>query len=134
MLKEHAEHFYLNDGCNCAEALLLAANAEYDLGLPDEAAKLMGGYGGGIGCGSACGALLGAVAAYGVLRMDRRAHETPDFKEQCARLAGDFRRRLGELDCGALKERYATGQQRCLTVVLAACDALESLLAETKGA
>ena len=65
MLKEHAEHFYREDRCNCAEAVLLAANAEYDLGLTDDQCKLVGGFGGGVGCGITCGALLGAVAALG---------------------------------------------------------------------
>ena len=48
MLQEHAKHFYLDDNCNCAEAVLLAANAEYGLGLPDDAVKLVGGFGAGI--------------------------------------------------------------------------------------
>lgn len=134
MLKEHAEHFYLHDGCNCAEALLLAANAEYGLGLPDEAAKLMGGYGGGVSCGSTCGALLGAVAAFGALRMGRRAHETPGFNGQCARLTEEFRQRMGDVSCAQLRQMHATEKQRCLKTVLAACDALESLLTETQEA
>ena len=59
MLKEHATHFYLEDKCNCAEAVVLAANAEYNLGLSDDVCKLVGGFGAGVSCGSTCGALLG---------------------------------------------------------------------------
>ena len=29
MLREHATHYYMEDNCNCAEAVLLAANQEY---------------------------------------------------------------------------------------------------------
>ena len=44
MLKEHATYYYMEDNCNCAEAVLLAANKEYGLGLPDECAKLVKGF------------------------------------------------------------------------------------------
>ncbi len=128
MLKEHAERFYLEDNCNCAEALLLAANAEYDLGLPEEVCKLVGGYGGGMGCGANCGALLGAVSALGKMRMGRRAHETEGFKEACAALAQAFQEQLGSLECACLKPVHATESQRCLKIVLAACDLLEGQL------
>ena len=47
MLKERATYYYMEDGCNCAEAVLLAANDVYGLGLSDETAKVVGGFGGG---------------------------------------------------------------------------------------
>ena len=129
MLKEHATHYYLEDNCNCAEAVLLAANAEYNLGLNDDVCKLMGGYGGGVSCGSTCGALLGAIAAYGVMKMGRRAHETYGFDKACGDLARDFMARMGEINCSALKKVHANETQRCLKSVLVACDVLESHLA-----
>mgnify|MGYP000709057425 CR=1 FL=1 len=49
MLREHATHYYMEDNCNCAEAVLMAANAEYGLGLSDDACKLVGGFGAGMG-------------------------------------------------------------------------------------
>ena len=41
MLREHATHYYMEDNCNCAEAVLLAANQEYGLGLPEDSVKLV---------------------------------------------------------------------------------------------
>ena len=76
MLADIAQRYYLEGDYNCAESVLLAANAEYGLGLPDDAVKLVGGFGAGMGCGNACGALCGAVAVLGVMKMGRRAHET----------------------------------------------------------
>lgn len=129
MLKEHAAYYYLEDNCNCAEAILLAANDEYGLGLPDDVCKLMGGFGGGVSCGSTCGALLGAVAALGVRKMGRRAHETDDFNKECGELAQAFRETLGDVNCSELKPIYVDQKLRCLKIVLAACDMLESHLA-----
>lgn len=133
MLKEYAAHYYLEDNCNCAEAILLAANKVYGLGLPEAACKLVGGFGGGVGCGCNCGALLGAVSVLGVAKMDRRAHETEGFKEGCADLVSAFREQLGHVDCAVLKPNYATENQRCLKIVLAACDLLESRLAAAEA-
>lgn len=132
MLKEHATRFYLEDNCNCAEAVLLAANVEYNLGLGDDACKLVGGFGGGVGCGITCGALLGAVAALGAIKMGRRAGETYGFNKECGDLARAFRAKLGDTNCSELRKLHAHQTQRCLKTVLAACDVLESHLAEAE--
>ena len=129
MLKEHATHFYLEDNCNCAEAVLMAANAEYGLGLSDDACKLVGGFGAGMGCGNTCGALCGLIAAYGALKMGRRAHESYGFNKVCGDLVRDFEAALGGTLCAELKKIHANQTQRCLKTVLAACDVLESRLA-----
>lgn len=129
MLKEHATYYYMEDNCNCAEAVLLAANKEYGLGLPDECAKLVGGFGGGMGCGNACGALCGAISALGAVKMGRRAHDDPAFRQECAKLVKAFEEALGHTQCGELKKLHATQAQRCLKTVQAACDVLENHLA-----
>ena len=129
MLKEYATYYYMEDGCNCAEAVLLAANKEYNLGLAEDSVKLVGGFGAGVSCGSTCGALLGAIAVFGVMKMGRRAMETYGFNKKCGDLARDFMARMGESNCSALKKIHANEGQRCLKTVLVACDVLESHLA-----
>lgn len=129
MLREHATHYYMEDNCNCAEAVLLAANQEYGLGLPEDSVKLVGGFGGGMGCGNACGALCGAIAALGAKKMGRRAHDNPGFRQDCARLVKEFEEALGHSQCAELKKLHATQAQRCLKTVQVACDVLESHLA-----
>ena len=129
MMKERATYFYMEDNCNCAEAVLLAANAEYGLGLTEESCKLVGGFGGGMGCGNACGALCGAISALGAKKMGRRAHDNPAFRQECAKLVKEFEEALGHTQCSELKKLHATQAQRCLKTVLAACDVLESHLA-----
>jgi len=129
MLKEHATRFYLEDKCNCAEAVLMAANVEYNLGLSDNTCKLVGGFGGGVGCGITCGALLGAVAALGQAKMGRRAQESYGFNKECGDLARAFAEQLGDTNCAVLRKLHANQSQRCLKTVLVACDVLESHLA-----
>ena len=130
MLKEHATYYYMEDGCNCAEAVLLAANEVYHLGLAEDCAKLVGGFGGGMGCGNACGALCGAIAALGAKKMGRRAHETPALRQECAQLVKEFEEALGHTQCSERKKLHATQAQRCLKTVQVACDVLESHMAD----
>ena len=131
MLADIAQRYYLEGDYNCAESVLLAANAEYGLGLPDDAVKLVGGFGAGMGCGNACGALCGAVAALGVMKMGRRAHETYGFGKECSDLVRAFEAEMGGTQCSVLRKVHANQEQRCLKSVLAACAVLESHLEET---
>ena len=41
---------YYKDNYNCAETLILAGNDPYNLGLDENTAKVMAGFGGGCGC------------------------------------------------------------------------------------
>lgn len=130
MLEQYAEQQYLGENFNCAEAVLMAVNQAYHLGLSAESAKLVGGFGGGMGCASTCGALCGAIAAMGAVKLKGKAHEQPAFRAECAELVKEFEARLGSSCCAELRLKYATQQQRCLKTVLAACAVLESHLEE----
>ena len=90
MMRETAKKYYLEQNYNCAESVLRAANEEYGLGLDEGALKLMAGFGGGMGCGGVCGALSGGIAALSKLRVSDRAHTTPGFSGECARLVAAF--------------------------------------------
>ncbi|MEG0804634.1 MAG: C-GCAxxG-C-C family (seleno)protein, partial [Pygmaiobacter sp.] len=130
MLKERAKQFYLGENRNCAEAILLAANEAYALGLDPESIKLVGGFGGGMGCGSVCGALSGAIAALGKRNIATTAHETAGFQDTCAELVSRFRQELGALDCTELTVRYKKDTTRCLAVVERAAELLEEFCKE----
>ena len=122
MLKEHATHFYLEDNCNCAEAILMAANAEYNLGLRDDACKLVGGFGAGVSCGSTCGALTGALMVLGAL----------GYGEAEARnMIQQFRQANGCTDCAGLlvaaKERQQVKKENCDDLVYQCIAALKEV-------
>lgn len=131
MLEQHAERLYLKENFNCAETVLMAVNETCGLGMTEEAAKLVGGFGGGMGCGRTCGALCGAIAALGAVKMGRRAHESPGFNKECGDLVKEFEEKMGSSSCAELRSRYATLEKRCLKTVLAVCDLLENHLEET---
>ncbi|NLD52784.1 MAG: hypothetical protein GX650_07790 [Clostridiales bacterium] len=128
MLRNRITALYLEGDFNCAESILLAANAEYHLGLSPKDIRLVSGFGGGMGCGSTCGALAGGVAVLGALLVNRRAHTTEGFKEACAGWVEAFSAILGSERCDVVKEKYANTDQRCLKTVLLAAGALESYL------
>ena len=57
---------------NCAEVLLRTGNSEYGLNLPEEAFKMMQGFGGGFNSGRTCGAFCGALAALSAMYGEER--------------------------------------------------------------
>ena len=126
MLKERATEYY-KKGYNCAETIIRAANAEYQLGLTEDAMKLCGGFGGGMGCCKACGALCGGISAISAKLIDTKAHETPELRADCTRLVAAFNRILGDTECKNLKAKYYSGSG-CLETVLLGCEALESVM------
>ena len=72
MLVEKAKNYYANHNYNCGEAILLAANDVYQLGLSQEDTKLVAGFGGGMGVGGTCGALAGSLAVIGKKYIEKK--------------------------------------------------------------
>lgn len=129
MLKDIAAKHY-NDGRNCAEALLMAANEQYNLGLTDENIHLVGAFGGGMGCGSTCGALCGMIAALGAMRIRTTAHEAEGLRDESAALVKAFEEKLGSTVCEKLMELYKTPETRCVKTVELAAEVFEDFLAK----
>lgn len=132
MTRDFVEKYYLEGDYNCAEALLLAANEAYGLGLPEGAHRLVSAFGAGMGCARACGAVCGALAVLGCLRADGRAHATEGFKELSAGFVQAVEAECGSIECSALMARYRTEEQRCLGTVLRVADVLEAYLRDTE--
>lgn len=66
---------------NCAESIFAAVDDEYGLLYGKEARKMMARFGGGAGIEYLCGALSGAVAAFGAVLTEDRAHTSPQVKK-----------------------------------------------------
>lgn len=133
MLKEKASQYYQQENRNCAEAILLAANDVWQLGLSADSARLIGGFGGGMGCGSTCGALAGAIAVLGVMDPAKKAHESETLKADCAALTALFNQKLGSTLCDDLTAKYRTEQDRCLATVQLAAQVLEEFVQAKKA-
>ncbi len=124
MENKAVEKYYLDQGYNCAESVLRAANDQYGLGLSEEALCTAGGFGGGMGCGSACGALCGAIQALGAAMLTGRAADCPGFRDKCAGYYRAFEQALGSAMCSELKKPGV----RCAAVVDKAYELLEEIL------
>ena len=129
-LKERAGYYYFTLDKGCAEAILLAANEVYELGLTEAETGLFAGFRTGMGCGSTCGALTGAI---GVL--SRKYAGRADLKELCARFVEAFEQKLacGATDCGVLAARYKTETSRCRAAVELTAEALEEFIAKLEA-
>ena len=129
-LKERAGYYYYTLDKGCAEAILLAANEVYDLGLTEGETSLFAGFRTGMGCGSTCGSLTGAI---GVL--SRKYSGRSDLKELCAGFVEAFQQKLacGATDCATLAARYKTETSRCRAAVELTAEALEAFIDKLDG-
>ena len=129
-LKEKAGYYYFTLDKGCAEAILLAANEVYELGLTEAETGLFAGFRTGMGCGSTCGSLTGAI---GVL--SRKYAGRADLKELCARFVEAFEQKLacGATDCATLAARYKTETSRCRAAVELTAEALEEFIAKLEA-
>ena len=129
-LKERAGYYYFTLDKGCAEAILLAANEVYELGLTEAETGLFAGFRTGMGCGSTCGSLTGAI---GVL--SRKYAGRADLKVLCARFVEVFEQKLacGATDCATLAARYQTETSRCRAAVELTAEALEEFIAKLEA-
>ena len=130
MLKEKASYYYLDLGKSCAEAILLAANEVYGLGLSESEIQLFAGFRTGMGCGSTCGALAGAM---GVL--SRMYGQREDFNPLCAQFVDKFQKKLacGTIECTPLAAKYKTPETRCTAAVALCAEALSAFIDHLEG-
>lgn len=130
MLRDKVKKYFLDEGLNCAESMLAAANEEYEMGLTDGEIELMRGFGGGMGYGTTCGAISGSVAALSKLiciKVDKdTAHEvTSGFVEE-------FEKRFKSTLCDDLVPVYKKEDVRCYELLLLTADLLEEVIAKNK--
>ena len=129
-LRERAGYYYYTLDKGCAEAILLAANEVYELGLTEADAALFAGFRTGMGCGSTCGSLTGAV---GVL--SRKYSGRDNLKELCGEFVEAFERKMdcGAIDCTTLAARYKNEYSRCREAVELTAEALEEFIDRLDG-
>ena len=129
-LRERAGYYYFDLGKGCAEAVLLAANEEYSLGMDEAQAELFGGFRTGMGCGSTCGSLIGAVAA-----LSKKYAGRSDLKDICASFVKRFESKMGcdSSDCSVLAAKYKTESARCRAAVELTAQALQDFVDKIEG-
>lgn len=129
MTRDRIYDYFISKDYNCAEAILHALDDEYHLGVPREAFKLVGGFGGGMACGRACGALCGGCAAISFRLIEERAHATPELKAEVSAFAEKFVDRFGSDACSELVKTYKKEGTRCLDMIRMAADLADECFA-----
>lgn len=129
-LKERAGYYYFDCDKGCAEAILLAANDVYGLGITEAEAGLFAGFRTGMGCAGTCGGLTGAI---GVLSRKYQGRE--DLKQLCADFVKSFETKLAcdSVDCAVIAARYKTEETRCRAAVELTAQALEEYIDKLDG-
>lgn len=129
-LKELIEQGYGNEeDFNCAEKILNGANKVYELNLSKETMKLAAGFGGGMGIESTCGALTGSVMVLSHMFVKERGHESTRIKELTQELFSAFEAKMGSIVCAPLKKDYRTEEAGCTSVIVAAAEVLDGIVA-----
>lgn len=113
---------------NCAEALLMAANEEYKLGLDDKFIKAVCPFGGGIQSEKTCGALLGSVAALGVMYAEQKPTTNEKMKEMTKKFVEEFEKEFGALDCATIKAHHRSETEGCNPVKIRAAEVFERVV------
>ncbi|MBQ7463895.1 MAG: C_GCAxxG_C_C family protein [Lachnospiraceae bacterium] len=134
MLKDNIGKYYFEGNYNCAETLIRAANDYYDLGLHDRDMISYGVFGAGIQTGNTCGAVIAAAAVLSMKYVEKKAHESSDIKPVTIRLMQEFNKKYGSVLCKEIKPQSFDPEVRCKNTVEAACDILESVIAEYDSA
>lgn len=134
MLKDNIGKYYFEGNYNCAETLIRTANDYYDLGLHDRDMISYGVFGAGIQTGNTCGAVISAAAVLSMKYVEKKAHESSDIKPVTTRLMQEFNKKYGSVLCRDIKPQSFDPKVRCRYTVEAACDILESVIAEYDSA
>lgn len=113
---------------NCAEALLMAANEEYNLGLDDRFIKAVCPFGGGFQIESTCGALLGSLSAIGVMFTEDRPTENEKMRKMAKKYAEEFEKEFGALDCATIKQHHRSETEGCAPVKIRAAEVFERVM------
>ena len=129
MLKELIEQgFGEKEDLNCAEKILFGANIAYKLGLDKEALKLVAGFGGGMAIEDKCGALTAGIMVLGKLFINNNAHESTKIKELTVELFDEYKKEMGAIDCGPLKQKHRTEELKCKNVIMKAAEVLDRIV------
>lgn len=120
MLKEKALYFY-NQGYNCSQCILKAAENVYKIPISKQALKLCTVVSTGFGVGSMCSVLVAGVMVLGLLFDEASA------KSLRIRLLDEFQKKHSNINCSFLKKG------NCTKIVGDASEILEEIIASEKN-
>lgn len=115
--------YYLEQGFNCAETMLLAANDEFNLNLDESHIRIMSGFGGGVCKEILCGAVTGGVAVLSIIFKDKDLLKklVIEFQEQTENV-------FSSNDCSDIKPILRDEFNKCAKVIDKAYQILKTLI------
>lgn len=119
-----------DEGCNCAQSVLVALS-EYTK-LDEATAKaLSSGFGGGVRCGEACGAFCGAAMACGAIYFPEDKNGKPSGKtaEMQKKYTEAFVEKYGFSRCEDLVAKYG-GKEECNDFIAYSAEMIEKIFKE----
>ncbi len=130
MLRDIFMKYYQEQGYNCAETIVRAANEYYDLGLHDRDMIMVAGFGGGMQTGNTCGAIIAGVSVLSLKYVEKKAHDSADIRPVVLNLIRKFKKEYDSLLCRDIKAISFKPDIRCRETVAKACDIIEETIAE----
>ncbi len=121
------EHYFHGLGYNCAETTLRAANEAWELNLPEEAFRLMGGFGGGMGVKGVCGGVSGGVAALSHYYVRISGHQSPLLMAKAKIFQELVAERMGSTACADLMPKYLTEKESCMPTISLIAEILDEV-------
>lgn len=130
MLKEVAKKYWAEEyDLNCAECIVYAANEEYALNLPEEALKVVSGFGGGMATGDVCGVITGAIAVIGIMFTEVSGHKSPKVRAMTREFIKNFKEKMEFIKCVDLNRKYTDRVGRkCSLMIETGADILEDII------
>lgn len=116
MLKKQAVE-YFNEGYNCSQCILKAANDIYRLNLPTECVNMCIGVNNGFGIGGVCSVLVACIMVISIMCPD-------DIKFKRIKLLDEFMADNGSINCGEIRK------SNCINIIEDTCDMLEKIINE----
>ena len=132
MLKETAIKYRTEKyDLSCSEAIIYAANEEYNLNLSEETLKVMAGFGGGMATGDVCGVITAAIGVIGIMFTEVSGHKSPKVGEMTRELINNFSEKLGHIKCIDLKKEYKD-VKKCTLMIEIGAEILENIILKEK--
>lgn len=124
---ECLHHYFHGLGYNCAETTLRAADEAWELHLPEEAFRLMGGFGGGMGVQGVCGAVSGGVAALSHYYVHITGHQSPLLMAKAKIFQERVAEHMGSTACAHLMPKYLTEKESCMPSITLIAEILDEV-------
>jgi C_GCAxxG_C_C family probable redox protein len=125
-MNEFIKKYYLDQGYNCAETMLLAARDLYNLLIDETHIKILSGFGGGMYEEDICGAISGGVAVLSfIFSKDELGPLVIEFKQET-------RKKLSSIDCKEIKPIHRDKELGCNNVIENTFNTLVKIIKENK--